>query len=261
VAAFLICVSHTPVIFRSYGGGGNFMRLARLSGAPISAARAIAVAAYLGLLVCLGAPAWAGEQVEFDIPSQPLASALELYSARSGRQVVYDSTLAVDRRSSPVMGSFTPELALERLLVGTGLMPRYMAADAFVLVGVPSALRRRQEGQAKAASPADVARYYGRVQAALGAAFCGNERTRRGGYRAVVALWIGASGVIGRAALIGPTGNAALDAAIARTVGGLAIGAAPPPGFAQPVVLLVVPDLTRECQGGPVQPLPARAGP
>jgi hypothetical protein len=242
------------------------MHLVSILGAPISVARDMALAAFLGLVAGLCPPASAtepgsgraaSEQIDFDIPAQPLAVALERYGARSGRQVVYDSALAEGRMSAPVEGSFTPELALQNLLAGTGLVPRYVAADAFVLVRLPPAALPRQAPVVNTASPAAVARYYGRIQARLKRAFCDNERTRRGGYRVALGLWIDASGVVNRVARIGPTGDPDLDATIDHAVIGLAIGEAPPVGFAQPVVLVVVPELAWDCQGRQ----PAEAGP
>lgn len=192
----------------------------------------------------------AAEQIDYDIPAQPLAAALERYSASSGRQIIYDSALASGRRSAPLEGRFTAEQALQSLLAGTGLAPRYVAADAVVLLRLPPRPDHRQDAPVNTAPPAAVARYYARIQAGLRRAFCGNERTRPGGYRVALALWIEASGAVGRAALIGPTGNPDLDAAIGQAVSGLVLGEAPPAGFAQPVVLVVAPDLTGDCERG-----------
>jgi hypothetical protein len=64
----------------------------------------------------------------FDLPAQPLISALETYGAVSGLQVVYESALA----NGSVCGSerrVYTRGALRMLLAGTGLSPRYMAAD------------------------------------------------------------------------------------------------------------------------------------
>lgn len=73
----------------------------------------------------------------FDLVAQPLVSALERYSAISGFQVIYDGTLVLGLRSAAVKGIFTPKAALQMLLEGTGLSPRYMAADGFMLLRSP----------------------------------------------------------------------------------------------------------------------------
>lgn len=184
-------------------------------------------------------------QIIFDISAQPLASALEVYSIRTGLEVVYNGKLAVDRQSTSVEGAFTPELALRMLLEGTGLSPRYMAADAFVLV------EDAQRNPARnTAPPIVVTRYYGRIQNSLKHAFCANRLTEPKKYRVAVSFWIGASGAVSRAELLGTTGSADLDAIIEKMVRGLLIGP-PPSDFAQPVTLVVAPQssgTTRDCQ-------------
>lgn len=193
-----------------------------------------------------------GGLVSFDIPVQSLASALDAYSVTAHREVLYNGQLAIGRRSAGVRGYFTPEAALRRLLEGTGLLPRYMAADAFVLVAdddsptVPT----------NTAQPDVVMRYYGRIQASLRQAFCANRSTRPGYYRVAVGFRIGPLGAVSRAELLGSTGDHDLDATITRTIDGLAIGAPPPQGFAQPVVLLVAPqsqETAQDCKPAGVQ--------
>ncbi|NVO17598.1 MAG: TonB family protein [Rhodoplanes sp.] len=175
--------------------------------------------------------------VAFDIPAQPLVSALEAYGIAAGREVVYNGNLAMGRRTTGVKGVFTPETALHILLDGTGLSPRYMADDAFVLVpttALPSNL------PTNTASPHVVARYYGRIQGALRQAFCFDAHTRPSDYRVAVSFWIAASGTVSRVEILGSTGDSDLDSAVDDKIRGLPIGA-PPPGFAQPVTLVVAP--------------------
>ena len=201
-----------------------------------------------------------GAPMAFDIPSQPLHVALEVYGITTGREVVYNGKLAVGRHSAAVRGVFAPEVALQILLEGTGLSPRYTAADAFVLV--PNSSGLGSNPIANTAPPVAVAQYYGRIQSSLKLAFCSNSRTQPGDYRIAVSFWIGSSGSVSRVELLGSTGNSDLDAAIAHTMRGLAIGAPPPPGFAQPVTLVVAPQtagMTRDCQMVRAEH-PARAG-
>ena len=68
--------------------------------------------------------------VDFDIGGQPLVSALDAYSAATGLQVVYDATLAGGRRAQAVKGSMAPDMALQLLLEGTGLVAVYAATKA-----------------------------------------------------------------------------------------------------------------------------------
>lgn len=195
-------------------------------------------------------------QIAFDIPAQSLASALEAYSVAAGREVVYNGKLAIGRQSTSIRGVFTPEVALQELLEGTGLSPRYVAADAFMLM--PSVPDPRPTNTA---SPVVVASYYGRIQASLKSAFCANSRTQPGDYRAVVSFWIGASGAVSRVELLGSTGDRNLDATIDQTIRGLIVGAPPPQGFAQPVTMMVTPQssgMTQDCKAAL---RPVKAGP
>ncbi len=59
--------------------------------------------------------------VQFHIPAQPLASALQAYGEQAGIQVLYESGSASGRKSMPVDGKLLPEDALNVLLTGTDL--------------------------------------------------------------------------------------------------------------------------------------------
>jgi TonB family protein len=187
--------------------------------------------------------------VVFDIPAQSLISALETYSTITGREILYNGKLVVDRRSAAIDGAYTPQVALSMLLEGTGLSPRYMANDALMLQAVPRSMPRNLA--ANTAPSTVVARYYGRVQSRLKTAFCVDDRTQPGEYHVAVSFWIGATGLVSDVELLGSTGEAARDAMIDRTLRTLAIDAPPPPGFAQPVTLVVAPwsvGMTHACQ-------------
>jgi TonB family protein len=93
-----------------------------------------------------------------------------------------------------------------------------------------------------------VTQYYGRIQTSLRQAFCADRRVRLGGYRVAVGLWIGASGAVARSTLLDTTGDPDLDAALGRAMDETNIGEPPPTGFAQPVVIVVTSDVTRDCQ-------------
>jgi hypothetical protein len=184
--------------------------------------------------------------LSFDIKPQPLTSALDMYIALTGRDVVYNANLAQGRRSSAVEGRFNPNEALALLLRDTGLVARYMAADAFVLTEEVGAQEVRRPSPAVSATAIE---YYGRVQASLIKAFCGDSRTQAGDYRIALNFWIDASGAVARARLLGTTGDGAIDSAVGSIMNGLVIGAPPPQGFAQPLTLVVAPQtsMASEC--------------
>src|SRR5262245_9677726 len=77
------------------------------------------------------------DDVQFDIPTQSLAMALERYGDVTGREVLYNTALLEGRRSGAVKGSFSPETALTLLLKGTGLFARFLPDRSYVLVPAP----------------------------------------------------------------------------------------------------------------------------
>lgn len=195
--------------------------------------------------------------ITFDLPAQPLVSALESYSIASGWQVIYDADLATGRRSSGVKGSFAPAIALRMLLVGTGLTPQYMAADGVMLVPDPTAATTRQETPGDAVSRG----YYGRIQMGLKRAFCADRQIRSGSYRIALGFWIGSSGTVTRAIALGSTGKTDIDEAFNRAVHTLSIGDPPPAGFSQPIVILVTPELVSQCDTADAGTRPVRTSP
>ena len=78
-------------------------------------------------------PVPASQKIVFDIPSQDLTAALSAYAAKSGIQVLYETSLALGRTSMAVEGKFTPEAALQALLAGTGLVSRLNPAPSSTL--------------------------------------------------------------------------------------------------------------------------------
>jgi len=61
----------------------------------------------------------------FDIPSQPLSSALQLFARQAHIQLLYMSSDVTGRRASAVKGELDTHQALDRLLQGTGLEAVY----------------------------------------------------------------------------------------------------------------------------------------
>jgi hypothetical protein len=72
--------------------------------------------------------------IQFRIPSQPLAAALQTYSKVTGVQLLYESGAAGDRFSVPVEGEYTRDAALRALLADTDLVIRYTRSNSITLV-------------------------------------------------------------------------------------------------------------------------------
>jgi Secretin and TonB N terminus short domain len=199
-------------------------------------------------------------RIHVDIPAQPLATALDAYCAAADIQMFIDTESIAGRRSVAIRGEYTRRAALESLLSGTDLAPRFVGDRGFTLVSVASA-------DAGPSRPSGFASqrfggYSAVLQTSLRKALCRSEETRPGTYRFLGRLWIGALGKISRAELITSTGDSMRDAALLSALQDATVGEAPPPDLPQPVTLLLAADpivAAEYCAGiGPgVQPVNA----
>lgn len=73
---------------------------------------------------------------EFGIPAQPLAEALQAFARQLRQQVSFDSSALARSRSQAVVGRFTAEQALQRMLEGSGVVYR-RGEQGVWLVGRP----------------------------------------------------------------------------------------------------------------------------
>ncbi|MGV6874153.1 TonB-dependent receptor domain-containing protein [Pseudochelatococcus sp. B33] len=76
----------------------------------------------------------------FNIPAQPLTNALGQFGRQSGLQVVFPAQVGANVRSTAVIGTFSAEQALSRLLSGTGIDWQVTGEGAIVGGGQASAL-------------------------------------------------------------------------------------------------------------------------
>jgi hypothetical protein len=204
---------------------------ATLSGAvePLQAGQAISITT--AEEVATG-PATSTGHTSFDIPSQPLSTALRAYSAVTRVAVLVDGELTAGRQSAPVSGVLSHEGALRSLLAGTGLTVRYATPAAFTLVPVPADPQ---------ANSRDYSLYFLAVQTALKRVLCQNEETAPGRYRMAVQLWIDRSGTVARSEFLSPTGIRERDAIIFDGLKKLVIEMPQPAGLPQPVTIVVAP--------------------
>lgn len=184
------------------------------------------------------------DRIQFDIPSQPIITALEQYGAAAKRELLYDARLAPGRVSTKVEGDFPLAEALQILLQGTGLVARFATETAIVII--PS-----QQEPAASANASDLAfadrqgltlvAYYGVLQSRIRDAFCAKAVLQPGQYRVAVQFWVGSAGRIARIGLLGSTGERRRDDAILAALRGMDIGAAPPAELQQPFTLVIRP--------------------
>lgn len=211
----------------------------------IHGAAICALAAWMSPSPSLAAAAVDGEDtrarsrlLDFDIPAQPLAAALQRYAVTADQTVLFSDALVSGRASAAIRGRLPARAALEALLAGTGL-----AADdsdpqlngAFVLRRIPAS---PVEDIPK--SPALDRRYDGLVQARVFEALCADPRTVPGDYRALLRLQLDREGQL-FPHLVRSTGNVVRDAALLGALGGLRMEHAPPADLRQPLVLVILP--------------------
>ena len=73
------------------------------------------------------------EVVEFDIPAQKLSYALKSYGVAADRQVLFAVNLVRGKHANAVSGQMRPDIALEHLLMGSGLAYETTASDVVVI--------------------------------------------------------------------------------------------------------------------------------
>ncbi len=198
--------------------------------------------------------ALAAPPLRFDIPAQPLPQALQQYGEITGVAVLSDAGLLGGLRSAAIAGRYHQREALQLMLVGTGLAPRYVDAAAVTLVAADAADASPAPTAPAAGLPAGSDRQRQRaaiiLQQSLERALCGTRLTRPGSYRAALAVWPEA-GRIARAELLSSSGDARRDAAIVQRVQGLPL-AGLPDAVESPATLLLLPrsaGSTPPCRG------------
>jgi hypothetical protein len=203
-----------------------------------------------GLSVGAVVSAWAAERgdaagqsgvLAFDIPAQPLETALSAYGVATRIQLFVDAELTTGRQSAALKGVFSSEDALQNLLAATGLVARRIGDQGFTLVSLTASQAATITGGSGAVSPTVLRfnAYSAAIQDAIRGALCHQEETRPGPYRTLVRLWIGKSGAVSEAELLTSTGDSARDAVLSRAFHRLAVGTSPPADLPQPVTLLV----------------------
>ncbi len=73
--------------------------------------------------------------IPFNIPAQPMVSALQAFSAKTGIAVGGDTQQLRTRTSQPVVGTYAPEKALQLLLQGSGLQVERISETVFRVNG------------------------------------------------------------------------------------------------------------------------------
>lgn len=73
------------------------------------------------------------QSIAFNIPAQPLANALNIFSLQSRHQVLFDQAVVAGHTAPAISGNYTPRQALKILIAGTGLQINDSVAGAFAV--------------------------------------------------------------------------------------------------------------------------------
>ena len=126
----------------------------------------IARVAIVGVICALGVcvPSSADCQtaaVTFEIPAQDLGTALRAFARASRSQVAFDAASVRGRKSGRLNGTFPPEIALKRLLSGTGLGFTRSGAGMFIIM--PLARAAQSPSAARVAEAAGEAEQFSEI--------------------------------------------------------------------------------------------------
>lgn len=111
--------------------------------------RPLAIAAVLACAVA----AHAQTRQNYDLPAQPLGSALARIAAGSGQQLSIDADLVRGRSAPAIHGSYTAEQAARAALAGSGLELVHTEASRWALRPVPPSHAAAQPAAAQASLP------------------------------------------------------------------------------------------------------------
>jgi hypothetical protein len=167
--------------------------------------------------------------IQFAIAAQPLAAALDTYSITTGLELYYDGDLAVGRRSSAVEGRRAPEVALQELLAGSGLVARATGPNSFTIK--PAAASRFVNATYQS--------YFAAIQARVSQVLCSRAETRPGDADLLLQLWVASTGTIQRAQLLDTANGDTREKAFAA-LRGVSVGAAPPAELPQPITMAIL---------------------
>lgn len=204
-------------------------------------------------------PTAAAAEQSYDIPAQPLSTALPAFARMSGVDILYENGMAAGRTSAPLRGRMSPQAALRALLRGTGLSARFTeprAAIVYLTAGPPpravsdaAALPELRLDTSEVRAPVvigspdrDIYQRYAQVALHDVRRLLSEDPDLRGRvFRLQVSLKVDPAGLVERVTLLRGSGDALRDAHIRRTLVGKSV-TAPPPGLREPLYFEVTTD-------------------
>lgn len=190
----------------------------------------------------------------YDIPAGPVATAIAEFATVSGVNIIYQQSLAGERHSARLTGTFSAPAALRRLLEGTGLSARFTSPTSAIIYVAGRSPERRSQAIASAAGTVSLRLEMAEVRApymigkpdrgafnryALTAQREILERLKKDGayagrrFRIEIGVAVDRAGRIADVTLLRPSGEAAWDERVRHLLVGETLSAPPPEGFAR----------------------------
>jgi len=185
-----------------------------------------------------------GRLLDFDIPAQPLAAALDQYAGTVTQVSIGAPTDMVKGLvSSEVHGRYSPDDALHRLLAGTGLTAKRQDDGLSVsyFLSRVAAPTSPSVGWATLANQPD---YAGQIQARIWQVLCADPRTEPGSYRLVFRFEVDNAGHLADPHLYDSTGDAQRDAVVLAALQRVRVSPPPPSLRHQPMMMALLPRST-----------------
>lgn len=104
-------------------------------------AATVALLSGAGIVTMQPAMAQTALEQGFDIPEGPLGATVARLGQQAGMIISVDPDLVRAKQTPGLSGRFTPEVALERLLAGTGLRAQAGAGGTYNLSPLPASVR------------------------------------------------------------------------------------------------------------------------
>lgn len=182
----------------------------------------------------------------YAFPALPLSEALARLAEQSGFHVNYDERLAHGLTSRPVSAATVQE-ALDQMLLGSGLAPRFTRRDAFTLV------RRSPDswpnvrlddlvvtapiiGEAKSS---DYAWYGSMLLQECFRKLRGQNALKGRKYELQLYVWLDPDGAVTRIEAVGPEEEAETRRVIEEALGELRMASLPPRAMPQPIKMRI----------------------
>lgn len=199
-------------------------------------------AAPAGSALSRSPPVTAGRQFDFDIPAQPLESALYQYGEVSRQPALFDASMIAGRTSSAVRGRYAAGVALHHLLEGSGLAAEKLHSEHGETFVLKDAGNAGAAARATLPGPSSKGSYPGLIQARIWQALCADPRTAPGNYSSLFRFQVDAAGRIRSPQLLGTTGDTHRDMLLLATLRRVQIDYSPPSAVAQqPLTMMLLP--------------------